>query len=426
MESIIGVIGLGYVGTPLAIEFAKKYKVIGFDINNKRIDELKGFFDRTGEISPDELKETSMIYTSKSSDLKKANFFIVTVPTPVNEANQPDMSLVYLASQTVGKNLKKGDIVVYESTVYPGATEEECAPILENESGLKCGVDFKIGYSPERINPADKEHTFKTILKVVSGQDEESLERIANLYSSVVTAGIYRAESIKVAEAAKVIENTQRDLNIAFVNELALIFRKMNIDTQAVLKAAGTKWNFLKFTPGLVGGHCIGVDPYYLTYKAEKLGYHPQVILAGRRINDGMGTYVARQTIELMIDRDIKIKGATINLLGLTFKENCPDVRNTRVYDIFKELKRIGIVVNIYDSHAQAEEIEEVYGQKPAEWNDMKPADAVILASPHSNLIPKISECKKQLFKEPNIFIDVKGQFQPDFISATNGAYWRL
>lgn len=426
MDTVIGVIGLGYVGTPLATEFAKKYKVIGYDINQQRIDELKNFFDRTGEISPAELKESSMIYTCNASDLKKANFYIITVPTPVNEANQPDMSLVYSASAAVGKNLKKGDIVVYESTVYPGATEEDCAPILEAESGLKCGADFKIGYSPERINPADKEHTFKNILKVVSGQDKESLDRIADIYSSVVTAGVYRAESIKIAEAAKVIENTQRDLNIAFVNELSLIFRKMNIDTQAVLKAAGTKWNFLKFTPGLVGGHCIGVDPYYLTYKAEKLGYHPQVILAGRRINDSMGTYVARQTIELMISHDIKINGATVNLLGLTFKENCPDVRNTRVYDVFKELKRLGVKVNIFDSHAETDDIVEAYDQKPTSWAELKPADAVILASPHAVLIPKVFECREQLFKKPNILIDVKGALSPEFATADGGAYWRL
>lgn len=423
---IISVVGLGYVGIPLAIEFAKKYKVIGFDINRMRIEELKKGHDRTGEISDDEIKKTSATFTFESKDLKLANFHIVAVPTPVNDANQPDMSLVLKASVSVGQNLKRGDVVVYESTVYPGATEEDCVPVLEAESGLKCGVDFKIGYSPERINPADKEHTLTKIIKVVSGQDAETLEHVAQVYSSIITAGVYRAESIKVAEAAKVIENTQRDLNIAFVNELSLIFKKMNIDTHAVLKAAGTKWNFLKFYPGLVGGHCIGVDPYYLTYKAEKMGYQPDVILAGRRINDSMGKYVAQQTIEHMIQKDIKIKGAKINLLGLTFKENCPDVRNTKVFDIYTELKRYGVQVDIYDPLAHNDEVIEVYGESSKKWQDLKPADAVVLAAAHSTLKTKIAESAKQLFKQPKIFIDVKGAFDNQFAAESGDLYWRL
>lgn len=426
METVISVTGLGYVGIPLAVAFAKKFKVIGFDISEKRISELKNGLDRTGEVSAEELKKSSIVFTHHAQDMKAANFHIVAVPTPVNEANQPDMSLVLSASASVAKGLKKGDVVVFESTVYPGATEEDCVPVLEKESGLKCGTDFKVGYSPERINPADKEHTFTKILKVVSGQDAETLERVAQVYGSVVTAGVYKAESIKVAEAAKVIENAQRDLNIAFVNELSLIFRRMNIDTHAVLKAAGTKWNFLKFVPGLVGGHCIGVDPFYLTYKAEKMGYHPHVILAGRRINDSMGKFVAQQTIEQMIHRGLAIKGATVNLLGLTFKENCPDVRNTRVYDIYTELKRFGVSVRIHDPLAHSDEVEETYGEKPVSWESLQPADAVILGASHSALIAKITEEKKRLFKTPGIFIDVKGAFDSKFMSAPGEIYWRL
>lgn len=427
MNKVISVTGLGYVGIPIAVEFAKKnYKVIGFDINKTRIAELKKGHDRTGEVSAADLKETSIHFTDDEKDLRLANFHIVAVPTPVNAANQPDMSLVLKAAASVGRHLKKGDVVVFESTVYPGATEEDCVPVLESASSLKCGNDFKVGYSPERINPADKEHTFTKIVKVVSGQDEEALETIAQVYSSVVTAGIYKAESIKVAEAAKVIENTQRDINIAFVNELSLIFRRMNIDTQAVLRAAGTKWNFLKFHPGLVGGHCIGVDPFYLTYKAEQLGYHPHVILSGRRINDGMGLFIAQQTIELLIQNDIKVKGARVNLLGLTFKENCPDVRNTRVADIYNELTRFGIDVDLHDPWAHPDEVEDSFGRKPTPWDDLQPADAVIFAAAHSNLKTKIAESKARLFKQPRIFIDVKGAFEASFLSDKKDVHWRL
>jgi UDP-N-acetyl-D-glucosamine/UDP-N-acetyl-D-galactosamine dehydrogenase len=422
----ISVIGLGYVGIPLAVEFSKKYKVIGFDINSRRISELKSGYDRTGEIQKDDLLSKNLVFTEKESDLKSANFHIVAVPTPINDAKQPDMSLVFKASASVGRNLKKGDIVVYESTVYPGATEEDCMPILEEMSGLKGGVDFKVGYSPERINPSDKEHTLTKIVKVVSGQDAESLEIVATVYGSVVTAGIYRAESIKVAEAAKVIENTQRDLNIAFVNELSLIFKRMNIDTMAVLKAAETKWNFLKFYPGLVGGHCIGVDPFYLTYKAEKMGYHPHVILAGRRINDGMGIYVARQTIELLIQKGLSVKGSRVNLLGLTFKENCPDVRNTRVLDIMKELERLGVKVDIFDPLAHAEEIHEDFGKYATPWEKLDPADALIVAAPHKQLKEMIKKDYRRLLKSPGIFVDVKGVFSQKDLCHKDDLYWRL
>jgi UDP-N-acetyl-D-galactosamine dehydrogenase len=330
------------------------------------------------------------------------------------------------ASESVGKVLKKGDLVVFESTVYPGATEEDCVPVLEKNSGLKCGVDFKVGYSPERINPGDKEHTLTSIVKVVSAMDAESLERVAQVYGAVVTAGVYKADSIMVAEAAKVIENTQRDLNIAFVNELSLIFKRMNIDTKKVLEAAGTKWNFLKFYPGLVGGHCIGVDPFYLTYKSDKMGYHPHVILAGRRVNDNMGFYVARQCIEIMIQNGLKIKGARVNLLGLTFKENCPDVRNTRVLDIMNELARMGVEVDIYDPLAHADEIEEDFKKHPTPFEKLQPADAVILAAPHTELKTMLVEHAHRLFKNPRIFIDVKGVFEPKVFCSKQDKYWRL
>jgi len=329
-DRIVSVVGLGYVGLPVAVAFGKIRKTVGFDINALRVAELKAGYDRTGEVEADDLLMADIVFTDAIEELAKADFHIVAVPTPVDSANQPDLTPVLKASETVGEALKKGDIVVYESTVYPGVTEEECVPILERVSGLACGSDFFVGYSPERINPGDKEHTFTKIKKVVSGQDAETLEIVAALYESVVTAGVHRASSIKVAEAAKVIENTQRDLNIALMNELALIFDRMGIDTNEVLEAAGSKWNFLKFRPGLVGGHCIGVDPYYLTHKAEKLGYIPQVILAGRRINDGMGKFVAQRTIKEMIRAGHSILGATVTVLGLTFKEDCPDLRNSK------------------------------------------------------------------------------------------------
>ena len=423
----VSVIGLGYVGLPVAVEFAKIMPVVGFDINEKRIQELKAGHDRTREIqNASDLKNPNLMLTFEPADLKNADFHIVAVPTPVNDAKQPDMSLVHKASVTVGRALKKGDIVVYESTVYPGATEDECQPILERESGLKGGVDFKIGFSPERINPGDHEHTFTKILKVVSGQDQESLDIIAETYGSVVKAGVHKAESIKVAEAAKVIENTQRDINIAFMNELSLIFERMGIDTLHVLKAASTKWNFLQFYPGLVGGHCIGVDPFYLTHKAEKLGYHPEVILAGRRINDNMGIYVAQKTIELMVKKGIKVLGAKVNLLGLTFKENCPYTRNTRVVDIYRELRRYGVNVDIYDPVAEADDIHEEYGTHPVSFDKLGPADAVVLAVPHNKLKDQVRDNMLRLMSPPYVFVDIKGAFQPSVISRNEGAYWRL
>jgi len=339
VKRIISVIGLGYVGLPVAVAFGKKNRTIGFDVNAERIRELQEGHDRTGEVTSEELAETDLLFTDSIDELRKADFHIIAVPTPVDDAKRPDLSILLKASETVAKALKKGDIVVYESTVYPGATEEDCVPVLERVSGLTFGSDFTVGYSPERINPGDKEHTFTRIMKVVSGSDTATLDVVASVYESVVTAGVHRAASIKVAEAAKVIENTQRDLNIALMNELALIFDRLGIDTLDVLEAAGTKWNFLPFRPGLVGGHCIGVDPYYLTHKAEKIGYIPQVILAGRRINDGVGKFIAQRTIREMIRAGQNILGATVTVLGLTFKEDCPDIRNSKVIDIIRELQ---------------------------------------------------------------------------------------
>jgi UDP-N-acetyl-D-galactosamine dehydrogenase len=425
-DRVISVIGLGYVGLPVAVAFSKKFKVIGFDISQKRIEELKSDIDRTKEIDTAELKTSNVLYTTNAADLKVANFHIIAVPTPINDAKQPDMSLVLNASKLVAPNLKKGDIVVYESTVYPGATEEDCVPVLEQFSNLKCGVDFKVGYSPERINPGDKEHTFTLIKKVVSGQDDESLNIIAETYGAVVTAGVYRAESIKVAEASKVIENTQRDINIAFMNELSIIFKKMNIDTNAVLRAAGTKWNFLKFYPGLVGGHCIGVDPFYLTYKAEMLGHHPEVILAGRRINDSMGKYVVQQTVEMMIQNDCVVKNSTVNLVGLTFKENCPDVRNSKVVDIYNELIRLGFKVNLCDPVANEEDIVHYFGQRPVAFEHLKPADVLIFAVSHNDLKFKIKEHFEKLVKKPEIFVDVKGVFSKAILTDKNAKYFGL
>ena len=383
----ISVIGLGYVGLPVAVEFGKTEQAIGFDIDSKRIQELKDGWDRTNEVEDDDLKNTDVLYTADAEDLKKADFHIVAVPTPIDDAKQPDLSPVIGASRTVGGILKKGDIVVYESTVYPGATEEDCVPVLEEVSGLKCGEDFFVGYSPERINPGDKEHTFKTITKVVAGQTPEILDIVAAVYESVVTAGVHRAATIKVAEAAKVIENTQRDLNISLMNELALIFERMGIDTRDVLAAAGSKWNFLPFDPGLVGGHCIGVDPYYLTYKAAVLGYTPQVILSGRRINDGMGAHVASQVVKQMIKDGVTVKGSTVTVLGLTFKEDVPDLRNTRVTDILKELEDYGINVQVTDPEADPEEAVEEYGITLIKENDLKLAQAVICAVPHRSYL---------------------------------------
>lgn len=379
----ISVVGLGYVGLPVAVAFGKQNQVVAFDINQKRIDELNNHLDVTREIFSEELKTTNLLFTSNPADLKKADFHIVAVPTPIDEANQPDLRPILSASKTVGAQLKKGDIVVYESTVYPGATEEDCVPVLEKYSGLKCGEDFFVGYSPERINPGDKEHTFTKITKIVSGQTLEVLDIVAEVYSSVVTAGVYKASSIKVAEAAKVIENTQRDLNIALVNELAMIFNKLGIDTLSVLEAAGTKWNFLPFRPGLVGGHCIGVDPYYLTHRAIKAGYHPEVILAGRRTNDSMGKFIAEQTIKQIIKLGGNVCNAKIGILGLTFKENCPDIRNTKVIDIINELKEYTPNVLVHDPHADVEEAKKEYGIDLVSFDEMNNLTGLIIAVAH-------------------------------------------
>lgn len=379
----ISVIGLGYVGLPVAVAFGQTARVVGFDIDPERIAELERGIDRTHEAEPEELARADIHYTSAVEDLRAADFHIVAVPTPVDDAKRPDLSPMLRASETVARVLKPGDIVVYESTVYPGATEEDCVPVLERVSGLRCGEDFFVGYSPERINPGDREHTFTKITKVVAGQTPEVLEIVAAVYASVVTAGVHKAPTIRVAEAAKVIENTQRDLNIALMNELTLIFNRMGIDTRDVLAAAGTKWNFLRFEPGLVGGHCIGVDPYYLTHKAQRVGYIPQVILAGRSINDGMGAYVAAQVIKRLVQAGGRVKGARVTVLGLTFKENVPDLRNTRVIDIVDALREYGIEVQVTDPLADPLEAEHEYGLKLVPAADLRPADAVILAVAH-------------------------------------------
>jgi UDP-N-acetyl-D-glucosamine/UDP-N-acetyl-D-galactosamine dehydrogenase len=378
----IAVIGLGYVGLPVAVSFARSgVPVVGFDIDASRVAELKDGTDRTREVDVDDLGHASLVFTTDPAALKHSDFYIVTVPTPIDEARHPDLGAVLAASRTVGEALKKGDIVVYESTVYPGAVEEDCVPVLEQTSSLKAGVDFAVGYSPERINPGDKKHRFETITKVVSAQDSETLDIVAAVYGSVVTAGIHRAPSIKVAEAAKVIENTQRDLNIAFMNELSLIFQALNVDTADVLAAARTKWNFMPFQPGLVGGHCIGVDPYYLTYRAEKAGYHPEVILAGRRINDGMGQRVARECVRGLFRR--KTQSGIVTVLGLTFKENVPDTRNSRVIDIVRELQSFGLMVQLHDPWADAADAKRAYGVTLMELGALKPADAIVLAVGH-------------------------------------------
>ena len=383
-EKRIAVIGLGHVGLPLAVEFGKKRMVIAYDVKPERINELRAGHDRTGEVSPDDLATAqNLILTADASDLSEATVFIIAVPTPIDSHKQPDLSLLLKASETVGCALKKGDIVIYESTVYPGATEEDCAPVLERVSGLVFNVDFFCGYSPERINPGDKAHQLTNICKVTSGSTPDVAEVVDSLYAEIITAGTYKAESIRVAEAAKVIENTQRDLNIALVNELAIIFNQMGLDTGAVLRAAETKWNFLPFRPGLVGGHCIGVDPYYLVHKAEALGYHPEVILAGRRINDGMGTYVAVQTIKAMLRRRIRVDGAHVLILGLTFKENCSDLRNTRVVDVVSELRDYGVHVDVHDPCAKPREAREIYGVELVTAPKIGYYDGVVLAVAH-------------------------------------------
>jgi UDP-N-acetyl-D-galactosamine dehydrogenase len=412
---------------PLAISFAKVADVVGFDISESKVKKYLEGIDVTKEVGNEAIKNTTAKFTSNEKEIQNCKFHVVAVPTPINKDKTPDLRPVIGASKTVGKNLTKGSIVVFESTVYPGVTEEICVPILEEESGLKCGIDFKVGYSPERINPGDKVHRLETIVKVVSGMDEESLEDIAKIYEMIIEAGVHRAESIKVAEAAKVIENSQRDINIAFMNELSIIFNKMGIDTNAVLKAAGTKWNFLNFTPGLVGGHCIGVDPYYLTYKAEQMGYHSQIILSGRKINDNMGKHVAEQTIKKLIRADRQIKGSKVAIYGVTFKENCPDVRNTKVVDIIDELKEYGVETIVYDPEADREDLEREYAIKLNEEKDIKNIDAVILAVPH-NIFKEIDlkQLKEKFSNEKYILIDVKGLFDRNEAEKENYIYWRL
>lgn len=422
----ISVVGLGYVGLPVAVEFGKNQQVIGFDINSIRIEELKKGIERTNEVDAEELARANILYTCNAEDLKKADFHIIAVPTPVNKAKQPDLRPVIKASRTVGKQLKKGDIVVYESTVYPGATEEDCIPVLEQESGLIWGIDFNVGYSPERINPGDRLHTFKTITKVVSGDTPETLETVASVYESVVTAGVHKAATIKVAEAAKVIENTQRDLNISLMNELALIFNKMDIDTRDVLAAASTKWNFLPFDPGLVGGHCIGVDPYYLTYKSATLGYTPQVILSGRSINDSMGNFIAAQTVKELIKAEKCVRGSVVTILGFTFKENVPDIRNTRVIDIYRELQTYGINVQVFDPLSDSNEIMEEYGVKLSSEDELKPAHAVLLAVPHDYFLDKDwSYLLGLLHDEAGIVIDIKAKLERERVPQ-GIKLWRL
>ncbi len=425
----LSLVGLGYVGMPIAVAFARKIKVVGFDLNAAKIDLYKSGVDPTNEVGDDVIKNTTVEFTADPSKLREAKFHIVAVPTPVNDDHTPDLTPVEGASRILGQNLTKGSIVVFESTVYPGVTEDICVPILEKESGLKCGVDFKIGYSPERINPGDKVHRLETITKIVSGMDEETLNEVAHIYELVVEAGVYRAESIKVAEAAKVIENSQRDINIAFMNELSIIFNKMGIDTKSVLSAAGTKWNFLKFQPGLVGGHCIGVDPYYLTYKAEQLGYHSQIILSGRRINDDMGKYVAENLVKNLIKADIPVKSAKVAILGFTFKENCPDTRNTKVIDIYKELQEYGITPMVVDPAADAAEAKRLYGITFNTMEDIKDMDAVIVAVSHKQFLALDKEKISALYSKAHakkVLVDIKGIFDRKEYSTEDYIYWRL
>lgn len=405
----IAIIGLGYVGLPLAVEFGKKIPVIGFDIHQKRIQELQNGQDHTLEVSPEELKQaTHLSYSANLDDLSNCNFFIVTVPTPIDEFKQPDLTPLIKASTSIGKVLKKGDVVVYESTVYPGATEESCIPVLEQESGLKFNQDFFAGYSPERINPGDKLHRVTNILKITSGSTPEVADFVDQVYNLVIEAGTHKAASIKVAEAAKVIENTQRDVNIALINELAVIFNKLGIDTEAVLQAAGTKWNFLPFRPGLVGGHCIGVDPYYLTHKAQSIGYHPEIILAGRRLNDGMGAYVVNQLVKGMIKQKIQVEGAKVLVLGLSFKENCPDIRNTKIIDIVTELKEYQIDVDVYDPWVDVQEAEQEYGIRPVESVSENSYDAIILAVAHEQFKQMGAAQIRALGKPTHVLYDLK------------------
>jgi len=425
--TVVAVVGLGYVGLPLAVEFGKKYPTVGFDLSEKKIAAYRNFLDPTGEVSQAELKAASGLrVTTDAADLANADFVIVAVPTPVDQAHRPDFGPLLAASEAVGKNLKRGATVVFESTVYPGATEEICVPVVERHSGLTWRRDFFVGYSPERINPGDKEHSLTRIIKVVSGDSPETLERVAEVYSSIITAGVHRASSIKVAEAAKVIENTQRDLNIALINELALIFHKIGIDTSEVLEAAGSKWNFLQFRPGLVGGHCIGVDPYYLTHKADMLGYHPQVILAGRRINDGMGKYVADQTVKLMIQAGSSVKGAAVNVLGLTFKENCSDLRNSRVIDVVRELNAFGARVHVHDPVADPAEAMHEYGLMLTSWDELPRADAIVSAVAHRALRERSVDDLAAKLVPNGVYVDVKSQVDAAALRSRGIKVWRL
>lgn len=427
-EESLSLVGLGYVGMPIAVAFANEgVNVIGYDLNAKKINLYKSGVDPTHEVGDEAIAKTTVHFTTDENDLKKAKFHIVAVPTPVNPDHTPDLTPVEVASEILGRNLTKGSVVVFESTVYPGVTEDICVPILERESGLKCGVDFKIGYSPERINPGDKIHRLSTITKIVSGMDDETLDTVAKVYEIVVDVGVHRAESIKVAEAAKVIENSQRDINIAFMNELSIIFNKMGIDTKSVLEAAGTKWNFLKFYPGLVGGHCIGVDPYYLTYKAEELGYHSQIILSGRRINDDMGKYVAENVVKNLIASDKAVKGAKVAILGFTFKENCPDTRNTKIIDIVKELQEYGIEPLITDPVADAAEAKRLYGVSFVDMAEVKDMDAVVLAVAHTEFSSFKMEQMDKLFGEgTKVLLDLKGLLNRKEYEAAGYSYWRL
>lgn len=450
-EEKVSLVGLGYVGMPIAVAFAKKVDVIGFDLNKEKVELYKNGIDPTKEVGNDVIKNTTVDFTSDEAKLREAKFHIVAVPTPVKDDHTPDLTPIESASRTIGRNLTKGSIVIFESTVYPGVTEEICVPILVKESGLRCGVDFKVGYSPERINPGDKVHRLETIIKVVAGQDEETLDTAAKVYELVVEAGVHKAASIKVAEAAKVIENSQRDINIAFMNELSIIFNKMGIDTKAVLEAAGTKWNFLNFSPGLVGGHCIGVDPYYLTYKAEQMGYHSQIILSGRKINDDMGKYVAESTVKKMIKANKQINGAKVALFGVTFKENCPDVRNTKVVDVIKELEEYGVDVKVVDPQADKEDLWREYRINLCEIEEINEMDAVIFAVPHDefkdiqledvkmmfgltgnvnlevmNEVAATSEFSLDIESENCVLMDLKGMFNRKEAEDAGFIYWRL
>jgi UDP-N-acetyl-D-galactosamine dehydrogenase len=426
-KTTIAVCGLGYVGLPLAVEFGKKFPTIGFDLSQAKVDAYRRFVDPTGEVAPEDLKAaTQLSVTTDATALKQATFIVVAVPTPIDEAHQPDFGPLLGASEAVGRNLQQGATVVFESTVYPGATEEICVPVLEKYSGMQWKRDFFVGYSPERINPGDREHTLTKITKVVSGDTPATLERVAGVYGSIVTAGVHRASSIKVAEAAKVIENTQRDLNIALMNELSLIFHRIGIDTLEVLETAGTKWNFLPFRPGLVGGHCIGVDPYYLTHKADMLGYHPQVILAGRRINDGMGKYIADETVKLLIQAGFPVKGSHVNVLGLTFKENCPDLRNSRVIDVVRELASFGVQVHVHDPVADAEEARREYGVELEPWESLPRGAAIVAAVAHREFRARTIDDFVTKIAPHGLYVDVKCQADAPALRSRGIGVWRL